>query len=89
MMRLIQAGLDKTEKEAAVKQGIEDGMQVVHSLGGIIDKAVKAAPEAALAWVGLCFVVEVSLFPGACKCIEPANLLVDNRKPNQRGSCQP
>jgi hypothetical protein len=37
MMRLIQAGLDKTEKETAVKQGIEDGMQAVHSVKGIID----------------------------------------------------
>lgn len=32
MMRLIQAGLDKTKKEAAVKQGIQDGMQAVHSV---------------------------------------------------------
>jgi hypothetical protein len=64
MTRLTRAGLDKTEKEAAVKQGIEDGMQAVHAVRGIIDGAVKAAPEAALAWVGVCFVLEVSLFLG-------------------------
>jgi hypothetical protein len=59
MMRLIQAGLDKTGKEATVKQKISDGMQVVQSVRGIIDRAVKASPEASLAWVGVCFGLEV------------------------------
>ncbi|KAF2813542.1 uncharacterized protein BDZ99DRAFT_381439, partial [Mytilinidion resinicola] len=63
MMQLIRAGLDKTEREAAIKQGIDDGMQAVHSVRGIIDKAVKAAPEAALAWVGVCFVLEILANP--------------------------
>ena len=58
-------------------------MQAVHSVKGIIDKAVKAAPEAALAWVGVCFALEVSFFPGDYNCLEPANLFVDPRKPNQ------
>lgn len=87
MMRFIQAGLDKTEKEAVVKQGIEDGMQAVHSVKGIIDKAVKVAPEAALAWVGVCFALEVGFFPRDYDCLEPPNLLVDSRKPNQRSRC--
>ncbi|RYP50301.1 hypothetical protein DL768_004154 [Monosporascus sp. mg162] len=63
MMQLIRLGLDKTEKEAAVKQGIDDGMQAVHSVRGIIEKAVKAAPEAALVWVGVCFVLEILANP--------------------------
>lgn len=84
MMRLIQAGLDRTEKEAEVKQGIEDRMQAVHSVKNMIDKAVKAAPEAALAWVGVCFALEVSFFLRDYDCLEPPNLLVDFRKSNQR-----
>lgn len=87
MMRLIQAGLEKTEKEAAVKQSLEDGMQAVHSVKGIIDKVVKAAPEAALALVGVCFALEVSFFARVYNCLEPPNLLIDPRKSNQRGRC--
>lgn len=60
MERLVRAGLERTEKEATVKQGIEQGMQAVNSVKGIVDKAVQASPEAALAWVGICFALEVS-----------------------------
>lgn len=59
MEQIVQAGLKKTEKEAAVMQRIDDGLQVAYSVKGIADKAVQAAPEAALAWVGVCFALEV------------------------------
>lgn len=59
MKQLVQAGLERTQKEAAVKRGIDDGLQAVHAVKGAIDKAVQAAPEAAIAWVGVCFGLEV------------------------------
>lgn len=59
MHRLVQDGLHRTEKEANVKQGMEDGIQAAMAVKEVVDKAIKAAPEAALAWVGVCFVLEV------------------------------
>ncbi|KAH7146737.1 hypothetical protein B0J13DRAFT_473574, partial [Dactylonectria estremocensis] len=59
MKQLVQAGLERTQKEAAVKRGIDDGLQAVHAVKGAIDKAVQAAPEAAIAWVGVCFGLEI------------------------------
>lgn len=68
MEQLVQRSLEKTKKEAATKQAIEDGMEVVYSVKGIVEKTVKAEPQAALVWVGVCLALEVhapprSLFP--------------------------
>lgn len=59
MHRLVQDGLHRTEKEANVKQGMEDGIQAAMAVKEVVDKAIQAAPEAALAWVGVCFALEV------------------------------
>ncbi|KAM9874789.1 nwd1 protein [Verticillium dahliae] len=59
MERLVQAGLQRTEKDAAVKQKIHDGIQVASPVKALIGKAVQAAPEAAIAWVGVCFALEI------------------------------
>jgi N-terminal domain of NWD NACHT-NTPase len=59
MRRLVQDGLHRTEKEANVKQGMEDGIQAAMAVKEVVDKAIQAAPEAALAWVGVCFALEV------------------------------
>lgn len=66
MQQLVQHGLHKTEKDAGAKQGIEDGIQAAMVLKEIVDKAVQASPEAAIAWVGVCFALEV----GWCCCDE-------------------
>jgi hypothetical protein len=49
MRQLVQDGLHRTEKEANVKQGIEDGIQAAMAVKVVVDKAIQAAPEAALA----------------------------------------
>ncbi|KAM9874159.1 hypothetical protein BJF96_g573 [Verticillium dahliae] len=59
MEQVVRAGLERTAKEAAIKQGIQDGMQAVCAVKGIVDKAVQASPEAAVAWVGVCFALEI------------------------------
>ncbi|KAH7125033.1 hypothetical protein B0J13DRAFT_511341, partial [Dactylonectria estremocensis] len=53
MQQLVQAGLDRTQKQASIKRGIDEGLQAVQAVRGIVDKAVHAAPEAAVAWVGI------------------------------------
>jgi N-terminal domain of NWD NACHT-NTPase len=50
MRQLVQDGLDRTKKEASIKQGIDDGLQAVYAIRGIMDRAVHAAPEAAVVW---------------------------------------
>ncbi|KAH7113468.1 hypothetical protein B0J13DRAFT_460790, partial [Dactylonectria estremocensis] len=54
MQQLVQVGLDQTQKEASIKRGIEEGLQAVQAVRVVVDKAVQAAPEAAVAWVGVC-----------------------------------
>lgn len=59
MQQLIQYGLCKTEKDAKIKQGVGDGIQAAIAVKEVVDKAIQASPEAAVAWVGVCFALEV------------------------------
>ncbi|KAM6514119.1 hypothetical protein FALCPG4_015281 [Fusarium falciforme] len=59
MQQLVQAGLDRTQKQASIKRGIDEGLQTVQEVRRIVDKAVHAAPEAAVAWVGVCLGLEI------------------------------
>lgn len=59
MQQLVQAGLERTQKAAVIKDLIGDGLEVVDPLKRIMDQAVKASPEASVAWVGFCFGFEV------------------------------
>ncbi|KJZ69826.1 hypothetical protein HIM_10779 [Hirsutella minnesotensis 3608] len=59
MQQLVQDGLARTQKGAAVKQGIDTGLQAVQAVKEVVGKAVKAAPQAALAWVGVCLGLEI------------------------------
>jgi len=59
MQQLIQNGLRRTEKDAKVKQGMEDGIQAAMAVKEVVNKAIQASPEAAVAWVGVCFALEV------------------------------
>ncbi|KAI8710889.1 NACHT domain-containing protein [Fusarium sp. LHS14.1] len=59
MQQLVQAGLDRTQKQASIKRGIDEGLQAVQEVRRVADKAVHAAPEAAVAWVGICLGLEI------------------------------
>jgi hypothetical protein len=61
MQQLVQHGLHKTENDAQVRQGVGDGIQAALSVKEVVDKAIQASPEAAIAWVGVCFALEVWL----------------------------
>lgn len=63
MERLIHVGLQRTEKDAAAKQNIGDVLHTVNVVKEIVGTAVQAAPEAAVAWVGVSFALEVRLPP--------------------------
>ncbi|PHH50007.1 Vegetative incompatibility protein HET-E-1 [Ceratocystis fimbriata CBS 114723] len=59
IQKLVQNGIDRTKKEASLKQGIDDSLQVVNSVRGIIDSALRAAPEAAAVWATFCLGIEI------------------------------
>ncbi|OTA02490.1 hypothetical protein A9Z42_0028690 [Trichoderma parareesei] len=55
MLQLIQDGLDKTAGEAKIKRAIG----VVLFAKDIVSTAIQAAPQAALAWTGVCVALEM------------------------------
>ncbi|KAL2140827.1 hypothetical protein VTI28DRAFT_3191 [Corynascus sepedonium] len=63
MARLIHAGLDKTGREAKVKEGLGVAVDVVLSSMNVISSAIQAVPQAALAWSGMCLALEMFANP--------------------------
>ena len=61
MERLVQAGLEKTERESKMKQTVGAALQGLLSLKEQISSALQAIPQAALAWTGVCFAMQVGL----------------------------
>lgn len=59
MLQLVRNGLDRTRKVTTVKQEIDDSLQAVHAIREIMDRAVHAAPEAAVVWATVCLGLEV------------------------------
>jgi hypothetical protein len=60
MQRLLKAGLEKTEKEAKLWAGAGAAVDFVLSAKNVIDAAVQAVPQAALAWTGVSIALQVS-----------------------------
>jgi hypothetical protein len=63
MTQLIHTGLDKTAREATVKDGLGVAVDVVLSVRNIISLAMQAMPQAALAWTGICLTLELFANP--------------------------
>ncbi|KAM0258102.1 hypothetical protein ACHAQJ_004007 [Trichoderma viride] len=59
MQQLVQNGLERSCKESSIKQRIGQGLEVVQSVKEIVDKAIQVAPQAAVAWVGVCVGLEI------------------------------
>jgi hypothetical protein len=66
MEHLVQAGLTKTDREDKLKRGIGGAMQGVLNLKDIVGSALQPMPHAAIVWTGVCFALQVSLFPQDC-----------------------
>ncbi|KKF96006.1 Vegetative incompatibility protein HET-E-1 [Ceratocystis platani] len=59
MRKVAEKGIERTKKEASLKQRIDRGLQAVQAIMGIMDKALRAAPEAAVIWATVCLGIEV------------------------------
>jgi len=86
MKALIEAGMKKTEREDKVKQAIGGAMQGVLSVKDVIGSALQPVPQAAIAWTGVCFALQVSLLPKDCEL--HTDLWKDTRKPHNGNRSQ-
>ena len=70
MTQLIHAGLDNTAREAKIKERLGTTIQIVRSVKNAISSAIQAMPQAALAWTGICVLLDVRCFiqkvPSVC-----------------------
>jgi len=59
MRQLVNQGLAKTEQEARLKKDAGHVVDVVLAANNTISTALKECPEAALAWTGVTFALQV------------------------------
>ncbi|KAF5543482.1 heterokaryon incompatibility protein het-E-1 [Fusarium mexicanum] len=59
MWRLVYAGLEKSKRQAKLKESVSNVIETIDNLKGIVDKAVKYSSEAAIAWAGVSLGLEI------------------------------
>ncbi|KKF92142.1 Vegetative incompatibility protein HET-E-1 [Ceratocystis platani] len=59
MRKFAEQGIEKTKKQAALVQGVDDGLKAVQAVMRIMDRALRVAPEAAVIWATVCLGIEV------------------------------
>jgi len=71
MRQLVNQGLAKTEQEARLKKGAGHVVDVALAANNTISTALKECPEAALAWTGVTFALQVGAVakPGYNECM--------------------
>ncbi|KAL2888910.1 Vegetative incompatibility protein HET-E-1 [Ceratocystis lukuohia] len=84
MRKFVERGIERTKKEASVKQELDRGLQAVQAVMGIVDTAIRAAPEAAVIWATVCLGIEVLKNPitEALENRQGIHLLLDENKKN-------
>jgi hypothetical protein len=70
MRQLVDAGLERSRKQMDAAQNVSEGIRAIFAFKGVVDRAVQACPQAAVAWVGICFALEVR-----CPFFPPLSLL--------------
>ncbi|CEI67695.1 Vegetative incompatibility protein HET-E-1 [Fusarium venenatum] len=74
MQRLVELGLKKTETEAKIYGKVNDGLQLFDTVRSLVTPAVSAVPQAAIPWVGVCFILEVFSNPAKQPGVHRAGL---------------
>ncbi|CVL03792.1 related to vegetatible incompatibility protein HET-E-1 [Fusarium proliferatum] len=59
MWRLVYSGLERSKRQAKVKESVSNIMETIDNLKGVVDKAVKYSSEAAIAWAGISLGLEI------------------------------
>jgi N-terminal domain of NWD NACHT-NTPase len=86
MSQLVEAGLRKTAGEDKVKQVIGEAMQGVLNVKDMIGWALQPVPQAALAWTGVCFALQVPCYSKTTTM--HTDLSEDTRKPHNGNESQ-
>ncbi|KAG8664370.1 uncharacterized protein FPOAC1_013708 [Fusarium poae] len=63
MKTLVGQGLDKTEKEARMKEKFNEGLQPVNNVKDFVSIAMKSEPTAAIAWLGITTLIDLVANP--------------------------
>lgn len=63
MQGLLKDGMKRAERKAKFQKGVETAAEIVSMFKEVVDKAIQASPQAALAWVGVCVVLQLFLNP--------------------------
>ncbi|KAL4725922.1 hypothetical protein ACLX1H_006596 [Fusarium chlamydosporum] len=63
MWRLIYTGLKRSKRQAELKESVSSGLQIVDSIKGVVDKAVKYSPGASVVWAGASLGLEILANP--------------------------
>ncbi|KAF4333898.1 vegetatible incompatibility het-E-1 [Fusarium beomiforme] len=63
MEKMVKDGLEKTAKDSGRKEAINDWLTMIQPLKSAINTGIKAAPEAAIPWVGICCALEILASP--------------------------
>ncbi|KAL2884580.1 Vegetative incompatibility protein HET-E-1 [Ceratocystis lukuohia] len=82
MREVAEQGIEKTKKQAALVQGTDHGLRAVQAVMGIMDRALRAAPEAAVIWATVCLGIEALKNPiaEAVENQKGIHLLLDENK---------
>ncbi|KAF5536696.1 heterokaryon incompatibility protein het-E-1 [Fusarium napiforme] len=59
MWRLVYSGLEKSKRQAKLKESVSNIMETIENFKGVVDKAVKYSSEAAIAWAGVTLGLEI------------------------------
>nr|RBQ96734.1 hypothetical protein FVER53263_13486 [Fusarium verticillioides] len=59
MWRLVYSGLEKSKRQAKLKESVSNIIETIENLKGVVDKAVKYSSEAAIAWAGVTLGLEI------------------------------
>ncbi|KAG5656069.1 hypothetical protein KAF25_001639 [Fusarium avenaceum] len=63
MEQLVQKGLEKTAKDADIKEKVNHWITIIQPLRDAISTGVKAAPAAAIPWAGICCALQIVSSP--------------------------
>ncbi|KAJ3523681.1 hypothetical protein NM208_g12356 [Fusarium decemcellulare] len=59
MWRLVYTGLERSKKQVKLKDSVSTGFETVENIKGVINKAIKASPEAGVVWAGVSLGLEI------------------------------
>ena len=61
MAKLVRSELKRIEKVVSLKAKAGQGLDIINTVKGTVNTALQSAPQAAVAWAGVCAGLEVSL----------------------------